>query len=246
MQQYKRILIKISGESLMGTTSNIFDIATLDIILNQIKTITKLGIKIGIVIGGGNIFRGINGDKLGLQRANADYMGMLATVMNGIALKDFLESHGVKSKIYSALPIANIVKGYNRDSMLKRMDDGNVIIFVAGTGNPFFTTDSGAALRAIEMNADILIKATKVDGVFNKDPEKCSDAIKYDKLSFDEAISHNLKVMDMSAFDLCRANNMNLIVCNIFKPTSLERIVSGKDEGTLVYTVNNLMNNVTT
>ncbi len=235
MQQYKRILIKISGESLMGTTSNIFDIATLDIILNQIKTITKLGIKIGIVIGGGNIFRGINGDKLGLQRANADYMGMLATVMNGIALKDFLESHGVKSKIYSALPIANIVKGYNRDSMLKRMDDGNVIIFVAGTGNPFVTTDSGAALRAIEMDADILIKATKVDGVFDKDPAQHADAIKYDKLSFDEAISYNLKVMEVSAFDLCRANNMNLIVCNIFKPTSLERIVSGKDEGTLVY-----------
>ena len=235
MQQYNRILIKLSGESLMGSTGNIFDAITLDIILNQIKNLTNLGIKIGIVIGGGNIFRGINGDKLGLQRANADYMGMLATIMNGIALKDFLESHGVKSKIYSALAVGNIIKGYNRDSMLKRMDDGNVIIFVGGTGNPFFTTDSGAALRAIEMNADILIKATKVDGVFDKDPAQYSDAIKHEKLSFDAAINANLKVMDMSAFDLCRANNMNLVVCNIFKPHSLERVVRGENEGTFVY-----------
>ena len=235
MQQYNRILIKLSGESLMGSTGNIFDSTTLDIILNQIKNLTNLGIKIGIVIGGGNIFRGINGDKLGLQRANADYMGMLATIMNGIALKDFLESHGVKSKIYSALSVGNVVKGYNRDSMLKRMNDGNVVIFVGGTCNPFFTTDSGAALRAIEMNADILIKATKVVGVFDKDPTQHNDAIKYDKLSFDDAIDKNLKVMDMSAFDLCRANNMNLIVCNIFKPHSLEHIVLGKNEGTFVY-----------
>ena len=160
---------------------------------------------------------------------------MIATIMNGIALKDFLESHGVKSKIYSALTVGNIVKGYNRDSMLKRMEDGNVIIFVAGTGNPLVTTDTGAALRAIEMNADILIKATKVDGVFDKDPAQHADAIKYNKLSFDDAISKNLKVMEISAFDLCRANNMNLIVCNIFKPHSLEHIVRGESEGTYVY-----------
>lgn len=229
MQQlkYKRILIKLSGEALMGSSQNMFDPSTTSSILSQIKAVTQLGVEVGVVIGGGNIFRGVKANELGLQRANADYMGMLATMMNGIALKDFLANIGVKTKIYSALNVTNVIKGYNRDSMLSRLQDGNVIIFVGGTGNPFFTTDSGAALRAIEMNADILIKATKVDGVYNKDPVKSTDAIKYDTITFDEAITNNLKVMDISAFDLCKEHKMNIQVCNIFNPNTLENIVLG-------------------
>ncbi len=229
MQQlkYERILIKLSGEALMGSSQNMFDPSTTSSILSQIKSVTELGVEVGIVIGGGNIFRGIKADELGLQRANADYMGMLATLMNGIALKDFLSNINVKTKIYSALNVSNIIKGYNRDSMLSRLTDGNVIIFVGGTGNPFFTTDSGAALRAIEMNANILIKATKVDGVYDKDPVKYNDAVKYNTLTFDDAISKNLKVMDISAFDLCKEHKMNIQVCNIFQPKTLENIVLG-------------------
>lgn len=233
--KYKRVLLKLSGEALMGDTNTMFDKPTLDNIITQIKSLVELNIKLGIVIGGGNIFRGINGNELGLQRANADSMGMLATIMNGIALKDFLANYGIKSKIYSALSIQNLVKGYNRDSMLGRLEDGNVIIFVGGTGNPFFTTDSGAALRAIEMNADLLIKATKVDGVFDKDPVKHSDAQKYSTLTFDEAIHKQLKVMDMSAFDLCREHKVDINVCNIFTPNALKEVALGHDQGTIIH-----------
>lgn len=238
MQQsvkYKRILLKLSGEALMGGHDLMFDKATIDSIIFQIKQVLSLDVKIGIVVGGGNIFRGVNGDELGLKRANADYMGMLSTVMNGIALKDFLANSGVKSKIYSSLAITNMVKGYNRDSMLSRMESGNVIIFVGGTGNPFFTTDSGAALRAIEMEADLLIKATKVDGVYDSDPKLNLTAKKYNKISFDQAIGENLKIMDMSAFDLCRSHKINIDVCNIFKPNSLFDSALGNSQGTLIH-----------
>lgn len=233
--KYKRILLKLSGEALMGDSQNMFDKATLDAILFQIKQLNELGIKIGIVIGAGNIFRGISGDDLGLQRANADYMGILATVMNGIALKDFLSKIGVSAKIYSALSISNIAKEYNRDSMLKRLNDGDVIIFVAGTGLPYFTTDTTAALRAIDMNADLVIKATKVDGVYDSDPKKNSDAQKFRKITFEEVINKNLKIMDIAAIDLCRTNKINIEVCNIFKPDVLKNIAEGKECGTLVY-----------
>ncbi|MBX9866670.1 MAG: UMP kinase, partial [Burkholderiales bacterium] len=195
-----------------------------------------LGVKVGLVIGGGNFFRGVAGsDKLGIQRANADTMGMLATVMNGILLRDSFNSHGIEAKIFSAFPIGSFIKGYNRDSMLKRIDNGEVVIFVGGTGSPYFTTDSGAALRGLEMNADLLIKATKVDGVYSADPKKDPNAVKYDSLSFNDAITNNLGVMDMAAFALCRENNLNIKVCSIFKAGSLKRIVLGEDEGTLVY-----------
>ncbi len=233
--KYKRILLKLSGEALMGDTSNMFDKRTLDCMISQIENLIKLNIKIGIVIGGGNIFRGVNGKELGLQRANADSMGMLATIMNGIALKDFLANRKIKAKLYSALAVQNIAKGYSRDSMLSRLEDGNIIIFAGGTGNPFFTTDSSAALRAIEMNADLLIKATKVDGVFDKDPKQYSDAIRYSKLTFDEAINKKLKVMDISAFDLCREHNIDINVCNIFNPNSLQDVVLGLDQGTIIH-----------
>ncbi|MFN8770024.1 MAG: UMP kinase [Neisseriaceae bacterium] len=237
MQQlkYKRILIKLSGEALMGESNIMFDPQITSSILAQIKNVINLGVEVGIVIGGGNIFRGVRANELGLQRANADYMGMLATVMNGIALKDFLHTLDVKSEIYSALHINNIVKAYNRDSMLSKLIDGHIIIFVGGTGNPFFTTDSGAALRAIEMDANILIKATKVDGVYDKDPIIYPDAKKYNNISFNDAITQHLKIMDISAFDLCRAHNMNIHVCNIFEDNALKSIVTGEQVGTFVH-----------
>lgn len=234
--KYPRVLLKLSGEALMGNGyASIFDKPTIDAMLIQIKQVLGLGVKLGIVIGGGNIFRGVNGSEFGLQRANADYMGMLATIMNGIAFKDFLTNVGINSKVYSAIAVSNIVEGYNRDNMLSMLEDNNVIIFVAGVGNPFFTTDSGAALRAIEMNADLLIKATKVNGIYDVDPAKHTNAKKYDRLSFDEAITKCLKVMDMSAFDLCRSNKVNIQVCNIFEDGSLMDAVLGKSQGTLVY-----------
>lgn len=233
--KYKRILLKLSGEALMGASHNMFDKPNIDSVTAQIMQIHKLGIKIGIVVGGGNIFRGSNGVDLGFERVNADYIGMLATIMNGIALRDFLSNVGIKAKIYSALPVANIINGYNRDSMLKNLEDGYIIIFVAGTGNPCFSTDSGAALRAVEMNADLLIKATKVDGVYDSDPRENLTATKHHKISFNDAIAQNLKVMDMAAFDLCRANKINVEVCNIFHPNSLRNSVEGSGQGTLIY-----------
>ncbi len=233
--KYKRILLKLSGEALMGDSQNVFDKSTIDAILLQIKQLNELDIKVGLVIGAGNLFRGINADKFGLTRANADYIGILATVMNGIALKDFLSNIEVPAKIYSALAISNIVKEYNRDSMLKRLNDGDVIIFVAGTGLPYFTTDTTAVLRAIDMGAELIIKATKVDGVYDSDPKINSLAKKYNKLTFDEAIHKNLKIMDMAALDLCRTHKIDIEVCNIFKPNVLKDIVQGKECGTLVY-----------
>jgi uridylate kinase len=236
MLKYQRILLKLSGEALMGDSSDSVHPETVEFILKQVKEVVALGVKVGLVIGGGNFFRGVAGsDKLGIQRANADTMGMLATVMNGILLRDSFNSHGIEAKIFSAFPIGSFIKGYNRDSMLKRIDNGEVVIFVGGTGSPYFTTDSGAALRGLEMNADLLIKATKVDGVYSADPKKDPKAVKYDSLSFNDAITNNLGVMDMAAFALCRENNLNIKVCSIFKAGSLKRIVLGEDEGTLVY-----------
>lgn len=231
----QRILLKLSGEALTGKNNEMFDKSTLDAIMLQIKQLIDLKVKLGIVIGGGNIFRGLRAEEFGLARANADYMGMLATIMNGIALKDFLNAHNIRSKIYSAFPVGNIVTGYNRNDMLEELEDGNVVIFVGGTGNPFFTTDSGAALRAIEMDADILVKATKVDGVYDCDPMKNLNAKKYTKLSFDEAIRQNLQVMDMAAFDLCRSHKVNIVVCNIFSPNSLKDTANGNTQGTLIH-----------
>jgi len=236
MLKYQRILLKLSGEALMGESQESVDPATVEFIIGQLKDILDLGVKVGVVIGGGNFFRGLAGsDRLGIQRANADFMGMLATAMNGILLRDAFNARGIPSKVYSAFPIGNMVKGYNRDSAIKRINDGDVVVFVGGVGSPFFTTDSGAALRAIEMDCDLLIKATKVDGVYDKDPKKFADAAKFDKLTFNDAITDNLGVMDMAAFALCRENSMNVNVCSIFKPGSLRNVVTGAAEGTLVY-----------
>ncbi len=236
MLKYQRILLKLSGEALMGETKDSVDPETVEFIIAQIKEVLALGGKVGLVIGGGNFFRGLTGsDKLGIERANADFMGMLATAMNGILIRDALNSRGISTQLYSAFAIGNIVEAYNRDKALRQLLNGDVVIFVGGVGSPFFTTDSGAALRAIEMNCDLVIKATKVDGVYNKDPKKHADAVKYSQLSFDQAISQNLGVMDMAAFALCRENNMNVNVCSIFKAGSLKRVVLGEDEGTLVF-----------
>jgi uridylate kinase len=236
MQQLKhqRVLLKLSGEALMGGHVDLFDKPTVDGIILQIKQLVELNIQLGIVIGGGNIFRGIDAKQFGLQSSNADYMGILATIMNGIAFKDFLTSRGIRAKIYSAIPVGNIVKGYNRDSMLNRLENGNVIIFAGGTGNPFFTTDSAAALRAVEMEASLLIKATKVNGIYDCDPKKNPQAKKYATLSFDEAISQNLKIMDLTAFDLCKQYKINIEVCDIFSPNSLKDAVTGNSQGTVL------------
>lgn len=232
---YKRILLKLSGESLMGGSKDLYDKSTIDHIATQIEEVYNTGTEIAITIGGGNIFRGVNANIFGLDRTNADYMGMLATIMNGIALKDFLSHHGLKAKVYSALAVGNIVAGYNREKVIKNLVNKEIVIFVAGTGNPFFSTDSGAALRALEIKADLLIKATKVDGVYDCDPLKNPQAKKYTNLSFDEAISKGLKIMDLTAFDLCKSHNINIDVCNIFHKNALLDSIAGNSQGTLIH-----------
>lgn len=233
--KYKRILLKISGEALSSQDNEIYDNAKIDHILTQIKELRKLGVTIGIVIGGGNIFRGGKASNYGLHRTNADYMGMLATIINAIALKDFLHNVNVKSVIYSSLAVNSVIQGYNREDMLESLQDDKVVIFAGGTGNPYFTTDSGAALRAIEMEADLLVKATKVDGVYDCDPVANSNAQKYKELSFDEAIAKNLKVMDIAAFDLCRTYKICIKVCDLFEPNSLINAALNQGQGTLVH-----------
>ena len=240
--KFKRVLLKLSGESLMGNapantnhTQGIFDISAINNIIHQIQQLLELGIEVGIVIGGGNIFRGMNANQFGLDRVDADYMGMLATIINGIALKDCLINQKIACNLYSALPIERVTEPYNIDHMKHNISNGNVIIFVGGTGNPFVTTDSGAALRALEINADLLIKATNVDGVYNVDPKNNPEAIKYDSITFVDAIKQNLNIMDISAFDLCHKHNINIQVCNIFTANALKNAALGNTCGTLVH-----------
>jgi uridylate kinase len=237
MQQilYKRILLKLSGEALMGKNTTMFHTQTIENIIEQIKQLLLLKVQLGIVVGGGNIFRGNNSHNIGIDKINGDYVGMLATIMNGIVLKDLLMQAGVNTKIYSSLAISNLVKGYNRDSMLSRSINGDVILFVGGTGNPLFTTDSAAALRAVEFKADLLIKATKVDGVYDRDPNIFPDAKKYTSLTFNEAITQKLNIMDLAAFDLCKTHNLKIVVTDIFQANSLIDCVIGKTHGTLIY-----------
>lgn len=234
--RYKKVLIKLSGEALSGSGSEVFDAKAVENVLTQIKALVDAKVQVGIVVGGGNIFRGMKGKALGLKQVSADYMGMLATIMNGIALQDFLHNHGISSKVYSALDIPGIVNPYQRHQMLNDLANGEVVIFVAGIGQPLFTTDSGAALRAVEMEAELLIKATKVDGVYDRDPIKYPDAKKYDCLGFAEVLDKQLQVMDLSAFELCKANEIDILVCNIFNSDTLVNAVSGKMPGTLVST----------
>ncbi len=200
----------------------------------QIREVTALGVQVGIVVGGGNLFRGASGALSGMDRATADSMGMLATVMNALALKDALQRVAVPARVQTAVAIAHVGQGFERDAAVRELEAGNVVVFGGGTGNPFFTTDTAAALRAAEIGADLLLKATKVDGVYTADPKKDPAAQRYASLSFDEAIARNLGVLDTAAFALCREQNLSLVVFNVFKPGALKRVVLGEDEGTRV------------
>lgn len=231
---YKRVLLKLSGEALMGEDSYGINRATIERIVSEIADVLQLGVQVAIVIGGGNIFRGVAPAAAGMDRATADYMGMLATVMNALALQDAMRHQGLVSRVQSALTIEQVAEPYIRGKAMRYLEEGKVVIFGAGTGNPFFTTDTAAALRGMEMNVNIVLKATKVDGVYTDDPMVHPDAMRYQRLTFDEAIVRNLKVMDATALTLCRDQKMPLCVFSIFKPGALKRVVLGEDEGTLV------------
>lgn len=233
--KYKRILLKLSGEALMGKDSFGINRETIMQIVRQVKEVVDMGVQVGLVIGGGNIFRGMAQSAKGMDRATADYMGMMATVMNALALKEAFEALGTKARVQSALSMQQIAETYARPKAIQYLEEGKVVIFAAGTGNPFFTTDTAAALRGAEMNCDIMLKATNVDGVYDDDPKKNSQAVRYQKITFDEAISKNLKVMDATAFALCREQKLNIIVFGIFKEGALKRLLMGEDEGTLVH-----------
>lgn len=232
---YKRILLKLSGEALMGDDNYGINRATIEGIIAEVKEVLSLGVQVAVVIGGGNIFRGVAPGAAGMDRATADYMGMLATVMNALALQDAFRQVGVTARVQSALLIQQVAEPYIRGKAIRYLEDGKVVIFAAGTGNPFFTTDTAAALRGMEINADIVLKATKVDGVYTDDPKKNPEAQRYQRISFDEAIGRNLKVMDATAFTLCRDQNLNICVFSIFKSGALKRVVLGEDEGTIVH-----------
>lgn len=232
--KYRRILLKLSGESLMGERNYGLDPQMLTHYAQDIKTITDLGVQVAIVIGGGNIYRGMNEAETGIERAHGDYMGMLATVINGMALQAALERIGVKTRLQSAIEMDQVAEPYIRRKAIRHLEKGRVVIFGAGTGNPYFTTDTAGSLRAIEMNADVILKGTRVDGIYSSDPEKNRDAIRYEEVSFNDVISKNLKVMDMTAFTLCQENNLPIIVFDMNKPGNLADVVSGKNVGTLV------------
>ena len=233
--RYKRILLKLSGEALMGDDAYGINRETLWRIVNEVKTVTDLGVEVGVVIGGGNIFRGMAGASSGMDRATADYMGMLATVMNAMALSDAMRQAGMNARVQSALNIEAVVEPYIRGKAIRYLEEGKVVIFGGGTGNPFFTTDTAAALRGSEIGAEMVLKATKVDGVYTADPKKDPTATRYTKISFDEAIGRGLGVMDATAFALCRDQKLPINVFSIFKTGALKRVVMGEDEGTLVH-----------
>ena len=231
---YKRILLKLSGESLMGSKQFGIDNDRLAQYAREIKQVSEQGIQVAVVIGGGNIFRGIQAEQGGMDRVQGDYMGMLATVINSMALQSALESLGVYTRLMTALKMENIAEPYIRRRAIRHLEKGRVVICAAGTGNPYFTTDSAAALRASEISADVILKGTRVDGIYTADPEKDPTAVKFDRLSFAKVISLGLSVMDMTAFTLCQENNMPIIVFDINAADNLRRIVTGEEVGTLV------------
>ena len=232
---FQRVLLKLSGEALMGDDAYGINRETILRMANEVAEVSKLGVEVAVVIGGGNIFRGMAGGAAGMDRATADYMGMLATVMNALALADTMNNIGLTARVMSAISIEQVVEPYVRPKALQYLEEGKVVVFAAGTGNPFFTTDTAAALRGAEIGAQLVLKATKVDGVYTADPKKDPSAARYDKLTFDEAISKNLGIMDATAFALCRDQKLPIKVFSIFKPGALKRVVMGEDEGTLVY-----------
>ena len=232
--EHKRILLKFSGESVAGNDEHGIDPKILDQMADSVKSCRDLGTEIGIVIGGGNLFRGEKLNKAGMDRVAGDHMGMLATVMNGIALRDALERAGIKTRVMSAISMSGIVEHYDRRLAIQLLSDGFVVIFTAGTGNPFFTTDTAGCLRAIETQSDLMLKATRVDGVYDSDPEINKDAKLFDELTFDEAITKNLKVMDATALTLARDHRLPIKVFNVNQPDALKNIICGKKIGTLI------------
>jgi uridylate kinase len=231
---YKRILLKLSGESLMGKKQFGIDNERLAEYSTQIKEVLELGIEVAIVIGGGNIFRGVQAEEGGMDRTHGDYMGMLATMINSMALQASLEAAGVKTRLLSAIEMKEISEPFIRRRAVRHLEKGRVVIFGAGTGNPFFTTDSAASLRAIEINADVILKGTRVDGIYTADPEKDKTATKFDFITFDDAYSRGLKVMDMTAFTLCKENDLPIIVFDMDTPGNLRRLIEGEQVGTIV------------
>jgi len=232
---YKRVLLKLSGEALMGNDPYGINQETLGRMVSEITAIVRSGVELAVVIGGGNIFRGVALGAAGMDRATADYMGMLATVMNALALQDAFRQAGVEARVQSALKIEQVVEPYIRPKALRYLEEGKVLIFAAGTGNPFFTTDTAAALRGAEIGAEIVLKATKVDGIYTSDPNSNPDATRFNRISFDQAIRENLKVMDATAFALCRDQGLPINVFSILKEGALGRVVAGVAEGTHVH-----------
>jgi uridylate kinase len=235
MPAYKRVLLKLSGEALMGSDAFGINRQTIERMVADIGDVVALGVELAVVIGGGNIFRGVALGAAGMDRATADYMGMMATVMNAMALQDAMRRAGIEARVQSALNIEQVVEPYIRPKAMRYLEEGKVVIFAAGTGNPFFTTDTAAALRGAEMGAQIVLKATKVDGVYSADPRKDPRATRYADISFDEALTRRLQIMDATAFALCRDQKLPINVFDIGKPGALKRVVLGEDEGTLVH-----------
>ena len=233
--KYKRVLLKLSGEALMGADAYGINRQTITEIVAEVKSIVDLGVQVGVVIGGGNIFRGVAPAATGMDRAQADYMGMLATVMNALALQDAMRTTGMPTRVQSALNIEQVVEPYIRGRAIRGLEQGRTVIFAGGTGNPFFTTDTAAALRGAEIGAEIVLKATKVDGIYTADPKKDPHATRYDQISFNEVMMKNLAVMDATAFALCRDQQLPINVFSIFKPGALKRVILGENEGTLVH-----------
>jgi uridylate kinase len=232
--KYKRVLLKLSGESLMGDKDFGLDPKMLQRYADDVKSIIDAGVEVAIVIGGGNIYRGMNEAETGIERAQGDYMGMLATVINGIALQSIIEKNGIKTRLLTAIKMEQIAEPYIRRRAIRHLEKGRVVIFGAGTGNPYFTTDTAGSLRAVEIKADVILKGTRVNGIYSADPEKDTNATRYESISFDEVISKELKVMDMTAFTLCRENKLPIIVFDMNTPGNLLKIVQGENLGTTV------------
>ncbi len=232
--KYKRILLKLSGESLMGSKQYGIDPERLEQYTNEIKKVIELGVEVAIVIGGGNIFRGVQAESSGIDRVQGDYMGMLATVINAMALQSALEKAGMYTRLMSGIRMEQVCEPFIKRRAVRHLEKGRIVIFGAGIGNPYFTTDSTASLRAIEVQADVVLKGTRVDGVYSADPEKDSNAVKYDTLSFQEAYEQGLSIMDMTAFTLCQENNLPIIVFDMNKSGNLLDIINGKIKGTLI------------
>jgi uridylate kinase len=234
MPAYKRVLLKISGEALMGNQGYGTSPEILTLVASEVAEIARQGIELAVVVGGGNIFRGVSESAKGMDRASADYVGMLATVMNAVSLQDAIEKQGVVTRVLSAIPISQLAEPYIRRRAIRHLEKGRVVIFAAGTGNPFFTTDTAAALRAMEVGAEVLLKATKVDGVYDKDPRKHKDARRYQQVTFTDALHQDLQVMDSTAFALCRDNEMPIVVFDMTRRGNMKRVVDGEPVGTTI------------